>query len=70
MLYRRPNISGIDRWLTETRKANMGGLISTNLDAPMKIAEALKRGAHVGILVDQYYLQGVPVTFFGRPDLG
>lgn len=66
VLYRRPNIAGIDRWLTETRKANMGELISTNLNAPMKIAEALERGAHVGILVDQYYVRGVPVTFFGR----
>ena len=32
----------------------------------MKIAEALQRGAHVGILVDQYYVRGVEVTFFGR----
>jgi len=66
VLYRRPNIAGIDRWLTETRKANMGELISTDLNAPRKIAEALERGAHVGILVDQYYGRGVPVTFFGR----
>jgi KDO2-lipid IV(A) lauroyltransferase len=27
----------------------------------------LYRGAHVGMLVDQYYVRGVPVTFFGRP---
>ena len=25
--YRRPNITGIDRWLRETRKASMGQLI-------------------------------------------
>ncbi|HYC15858.1 MAG TPA: lipid A biosynthesis lauroyl acyltransferase [Pseudolabrys sp.] len=67
VLYRRPNIAGIDRWITETRTASMGELISTDLYAPMKIAEALERGAHVGILVDQYYVRGVPVTFFGRP---
>ncbi len=66
MLYRRPNIAGIDRWLQETRAASMGTLIATSLDAPMKIAEALERGAHVGMLVDQYYVRGVPVTFFGR----
>jgi KDO2-lipid IV(A) lauroyltransferase len=66
VLYRRPNITGIDRWLTETRTANMGELISTDLHAPVKIAEALERGAHVGMLVDQYYVRGVPVTFFGR----
>jgi Kdo2-lipid IVA lauroyltransferase/acyltransferase len=66
VLYRRPNIAGIDRWLTKTRTTNMGELIPTDLNAPMKIAEALERGAHVGILVDQFYFRGVPVTFFGR----
>jgi KDO2-lipid IV(A) lauroyltransferase len=67
VLYRKPNIPAIDRWLRETRAANMGELISTDLSAPVKIAEALTRGAHVGILVDQYYVRGVEVTFFGRP---
>ena len=66
VLYRRPNIAGIDRWLRETRAASMGELISAGLDAPVKIADALKRGAHVGMLVDQYYVRGVPVTFFGQ----
>jgi KDO2-lipid IV(A) lauroyltransferase len=66
VLYRRPNIAGIDGWLRETRKASMGELITTGLDAPVKIADALKRGAHVGMLVDQYYVRGVEVTFFGR----
>jgi KDO2-lipid IV(A) lauroyltransferase len=69
VLYRRPNIARINQWLTETRTAHMGELISTDLDAPMKIAQALERGAHVGILVDQYYSRGVPVTFFGRQTL-
>ncbi|MEJ2377683.1 MAG: lipid A biosynthesis lauroyl acyltransferase [Pseudolabrys sp.] len=66
VLYRRPNVPGIDRWLRETRAASMGTLIPTGLDAPMKVAEALERGAHVGMLVDQYYVRGVDVTFFGR----
>lgn len=66
VLYRRPNIAGIDKWLRETRTANMGELISAGLTAPLKIAEALQRGAHVGMLVDQYYVRGVEVTFFGR----
>jgi Kdo2-lipid IVA lauroyltransferase/acyltransferase len=66
VLYRRPNNARLDRWLHETREASMGTLIATGLDAPMKVAEALERGAHVGILVDQYYVRGVDVTFFGR----
>jgi KDO2-lipid IV(A) lauroyltransferase len=66
VLYRRPNVKAIDRWVARTRAANMGELINTGLDAPMKIAEALERGARVGMLVDQYYVRGVDVTFFGR----
>jgi KDO2-lipid IV(A) lauroyltransferase len=66
VLYRKPNITAIDRWLRATRTASMGELISTSLEAPLKLAEALRRGAHVGMLVDQYYVRGVPVTFFGR----
>jgi KDO2-lipid IV(A) lauroyltransferase len=66
VLYRKPNIAAIDRWLRETRAANMGEMIATDLGAPLKIAEALERGAHVGMLVDQYYVRGVEVTFFGR----
>ncbi len=69
VLYRKPNIAAINQWLNETRAANMGTLIATGLDAPVKIAEALERGAHVGMLVDQYYVRGVEVTFFGRKTL-
>ena len=65
-LYRRPNIKRLNDWITETRSATMGELISTGLEAPMKISQALERGAHVGMLVDQYYVRGVEVTFFGR----
>jgi len=66
VLYRRPNIAAIDRWLRETRTASMGEMIPAGLDAPVKLANALERGAHVGMLVDQYYVRGVEVTFFGR----
>ena len=66
VLYRRPNIPAIDKWLHKTRAANMGGLIPAGLDAPIKIAEALERGTHIGMLVDQYYVRGVDVIFFGR----
>jgi len=66
VLYRRPNIRRLNDWITETRAATMGELISTGLEAPMKISQALERGAHVGMLVDQYYVRGVEVTFFGR----
>jgi KDO2-lipid IV(A) lauroyltransferase len=66
VLYRRPNITAVDRWLRQTRAASMGSLIATGLNAPMQIADALKRNAHVGMLVDQYFVRGVEVTFFGQ----
>jgi Kdo2-lipid IVA lauroyltransferase/acyltransferase len=66
VLYRRPNIKRLNEWITETRAATMGELISTGLNAPMKLSQALERGTHVGMLVDQYYVRGVEVTFFGR----
>jgi KDO2-lipid IV(A) lauroyltransferase len=69
VLYRRPNNAAVDKWLHETRTASMGEMISTDLSAPVKISEALERGAHVGMLVDQYYVRGVEVTFFGRPTM-
>lgn len=66
VLYRRPNNPVIDRWLLKTRASVMGVLIPTSLDAPVKLAEALERGVHVGMVVDQYYRRGVDVTFFGQ----
>ena len=48
------------------RSGCMGTLIPTSMDAPVKLAEALERGSHVAMLVDQYAASGVPVTFFGR----
>lgn len=65
-LYRRPNIASVDRAIREIRGVNMGTLIPAGMSAPSKIAEALKNGHHVGMLVDQYFTNGVEVTFFGR----
>ena len=44
----------------------MGTLIPAGRDAPLRLAEALQRGQHVAMLVDQYLTSGVEVTFFGR----
>ena len=48
------------------RRVNMGTLIAAGRDAPYRLAEALQKGKHVGMLVDQYLTGGVEVTFFGR----
>jgi KDO2-lipid IV(A) lauroyltransferase len=44
----------------------MGTLIPTGLDAPIRLANAIARGELVGALVDQHFVKGVDVLFFGR----
>src|SRR6201991_4318027 len=66
ILYRRPNIASADRIIQEMRQVKMGTLIPAGRDAPLKLAEALQRGQHVAMLVDQYLTSGVGGTFFGR----
>jgi KDO2-lipid IV(A) lauroyltransferase len=66
ILYRRPNIASADRIIQEMRAVKMGTLIPAGRDAPLKLAEALQKGQHVAMLVDQYLTGGVEVTFFGR----
>jgi KDO2-lipid IV(A) lauroyltransferase len=41
-------------------------MIATTHDAPLRLAQALQKGVHVGMLVDQHFSRGVDVTFFGR----
>ncbi len=66
ILYRRPNIAAADRIIQEMRQVKMGTLVPAGRDAPLRLAEALKNGQHVAMLVDQYLTGGVEVTFFGR----
>jgi Kdo2-lipid IVA lauroyltransferase/acyltransferase len=65
ILYRRSNIASADRIIQDMRAGKMGTLIPAGRDAPLRLAEALKGGQHVGMLVDQYLTGGVEVTFFG-----
>ena len=66
ILYRRPNIAAVDEAVRRSREGIMGTLVATGLDAPVKLARVLESGGHVAMLVDQHYVRGVDVTFFGR----
>jgi len=66
ILYRRPNSAAADRAIQQVRQVNMGTLIPAGRDAPWRLAEALRKGQHVAMLVDQYWTGGVEITFFGR----
>jgi KDO2-lipid IV(A) lauroyltransferase len=67
VLYRRPNISGVSDAIIQIRKGSMGTLVPTTIDAPFKLMRVLEAGGRVAMLVDQHYVNGVDVTFFGRP---
>ena len=66
VLYRTPNLPAFAEAIREMRSGVMGTLVPTGLTAPGKLADALRAGSHVAMLVDQYYVRGVEVTFFGR----
>jgi len=66
VLYRRPNIGAVSDAVIRIREGSMGTLVPTGLDAPIKLGRTLEAGGHVAMLVDQYYVNGVDVTFFGR----
>jgi KDO2-lipid IV(A) lauroyltransferase len=66
VLYRRPNIGAISDAVVKMRAGCMGTLVPAGIDAPVRLANALQRGESVGMLVDQHYVKGVDVVFFGR----
>ena len=75
VLYRPFSIPATNDAILKLRARCMGTLVPAGLDAPIRLAEALKKGAHVGMLVDQHFNKdfrggrgrGVDVSFFGRP---
>ena len=66
VLYRRLNIGAASDAIIKLRAGSMGNLVPTGLDAPPKLMRILEEGGHVAMLVDQYFVNGVDVTFFGR----
>jgi Kdo2-lipid IVA lauroyltransferase/acyltransferase len=66
VVYRRPNLGAVAEAIIPLRAVSMGELIPSDRGAPLRVARALEKGVHVGMLVDQHFGQGVDVTFFGR----
>ena len=66
VLFRTPNNRGVAREVLALRRDSMGELIPAGLAAPVRLAHALERGAHVGMLVDQRFGRGPKVDVFGR----
>jgi len=66
VVYRMPNNPAAAAEITRIRAPLMGHLIRTRPEAVLEMAAALKRGEHLGMVVDQHFSRGVDVTFFGR----
>ncbi len=66
VLYRRPNVGAVADAVMAIRKGSMGTLVATDMNAPIRLARALEDNRHVAMLVDQHYVKGVDVVFFGR----
>ncbi len=67
VVYRLPNGALSRAAIARIRTPIMGQLIRTRPQAGLEMAASLRRGAILGMLVDQRFSRGVEVTFFGRP---
>lgn len=67
VLYRTPNSPAVAKAILELRRDSMGQLVAAGMSAPFKLAKALERGQHIGMLVDQRFGRGPRVEFLGRP---
>jgi KDO2-lipid IV(A) lauroyltransferase len=66
VLFRRPNIAAVSDAVLKIRAGCMGTLVATGLDAPVRLLRLLEADRHVAMFVDQHFVKGVDVTFFGR----
>jgi KDO2-lipid IV(A) lauroyltransferase len=67
ILFRMPKNSMLAEDLTQRRNELMGSLVPSRLGTTLEIAGVLRKGGHVGMLVDQRRLGSPLVPFFGRP---
>lgn len=67
VLFRPPNNFYLARRLDEVRGRVMGALVKSRKGALIELGAVLRRGGHVGLLVDQRFRPGLSLPFFGRP---
>lgn len=66
-LYRMPNNKLVGAYIRRLRAGLMGRLVQAGASAPLELSAAVRRGEHVGMLVDQRFGRGPKVIFFDRP---
>jgi Kdo2-lipid IVA lauroyltransferase/acyltransferase len=66
MIYRPPDAGKVADQITKLRSQIMGRLIPARRGAALRMLKALRRGASVAMLVDEQFVGGIDVLFFGR----
>jgi KDO2-lipid IV(A) lauroyltransferase len=66
MLYRPPDSEAIEDKIVKMRAKLMGELIPARTGAARRLLKALRNGASIGMQVDQHFVGGIDVLFFGR----
>jgi KDO2-lipid IV(A) lauroyltransferase len=67
VFYRPPNNPFAADLVARIRKRSMGRLLPRGLLGTIAAQQALERGEHLGMLIDQHHDLGLPIPFFGRP---
>lgn len=67
LVYRAANNPAVEQLIQEARAPVPGRHVPKGNVAAREMMAALKRGEHLGILVDQKQNDGIAVPFFGRP---
>ena len=68
-LYRPPTNPHIAAEIEKRRNNYLGRMVVSGRGAALEVADALKRGRHIGVLVDQRISEGQIIPFFNRPSL-
>lgn len=69
VVYKAPTNRGFAELVRETRTGAMAELISSERHSVFSMTNVLQQGRHLGLVVDQHFGGGVPVTMFGRKAL-
>lgn len=69
VVYKAPTNRGFAELVRETRTGAMAELISSARHSVFTMTKVLQEGRHLGLVVDQHFAGGVPVTMFGRKTL-
>lgn len=69
VVYKTPTNRGFAELVRETRTGAMAELISSQRHSVFTMTKVLEERRHLGLVVDQFFGGGVPITMFGRKTL-